>query len=220
MNSQRTSIVLKRNSSPSSARSRGLLLLTGILNFTGVADAALLAHEPFTNAPGTAIIGSADGFGFSGAWQNYSSSQGTATNTSAGLSYTDGLGRVLVADGGAGFFQGLTTANNSMQPIRLFNFSRGTNGSGDGTTWISLLVVRQGPTVVGNNPYPRGANLPHDLNTGNLQKIAIGSSTGAATNISHPHRWRCCADCPVHRESASEPHGHARTSRRVQRRRA
>ena len=146
------------------------------------AHAALLAHEPFTNTPGTAIIGSADGFGFSGAWQNYSSSQGTATNTTAGLSYTDGLGRVLVGSGGAGFFQGLTTANNSMQPIRVFNFSRGTNGTDGVTTWISFLVVRQGPTVAGNNPYPRGANLPHDLNTGNVQKLAIGNSSGAATN--------------------------------------
>ena len=141
--------------------------------------AAILAYEPFTNAPGTELIGSADGLGFNGAWQNYSSSQGTATNTSSSLNYTDGLGRVLVTSGGAGFFQGLTTANNSMQPIRLFNFSRGTDGT---TTWISFLAVRQGPTVAGNNPYPRGANLPHDLNSGNVQKLAIGNSTGAATN--------------------------------------
>ena len=158
------------------------VVTTFLLLTTAASHAALLAHEPFTNAPGTAIIGSADGFGFNGAWQNYSSSQGTATNTAAGLSYTDGLGRVLVADGGAGFFQGLTTANNSMQPIRLFNSSRGTNGTDGVTTWISFLIVRQGPTVAGNNPYPRGANLPHDLNTGNLQKIAFGNSTGAATN--------------------------------------
>jgi pectate lyase len=153
-----------------------------LLGSPGVSRAALLAYEPFTNAPGTALIGSSDGFGFSGAWQNYSSSQGTATNTATGLSYTDGLNRQLVTHGGAGFFQGLTTANNSMQPIRVFDFSRGTNGADGTTTWISFLAVRQGPTVAGNNPYPRGANLPHDLNTGNVQKLAIGNSTGAATN--------------------------------------
>ncbi len=153
----------------------------GIL-LTTTTRAALLAHEPFTNAPGTAIIGSADGFGFSGAWQNYSSSAGVATNTAAGLSYTDGLGRVLVGSGGAGFFQGLTSANTSMQPIRVFNFSRGTNGIDGVTTWISFVAVRQGPVNSGNNPYARGANLPHDLNTGNIQKLAIGNSSGAATN--------------------------------------
>ncbi len=158
-----------------------MTLTIGVLScFT--ARAALLAHEPFTNAPGTAIIGSADGFGFSGAWQNYSSSAGVATNTSAGLSYTDGLGRVLVGSGGAGFFQGLTSANTSMQPIRVFNFSRGTNGIDGVTTWISFVAVRQGPVNSGNNPYARGANLPHDLNTGNIQKLAIGNSSGAATN--------------------------------------
>jgi len=43
-------------------------------------------------------------------------------------------------------------------------------------------ATRQGPTVAGNNPYPRGANLPHDLNSGNVQKLAIGNSSGAATN--------------------------------------
>ena len=158
------------------------LALASVALCCGNARAALLAYEPFTNASGTAIIGSAAGHGFSGAWQNYSSSQGTATNTATGLNYTDSLSRALVTEGGAGFFQGLTTANNSMQPIRLFNFSRGTNGTDGVTTWISFLAVRQGPVNSGNNPYARGANLPHDLNAGNLQKLAIGNSSGAATN--------------------------------------
>jgi len=161
---------------------RGSVFAVIVLLCAKSASAALLAYEPFTNTPGTALIGSADGFGFNGAWQNYSSSQGTATNTAAGLNYVDTLNRQLVTSGGAGFFQGLTTANNSMQPIRLFSFSRGTNGVDGVTTWISFLAVRQGPTVAGDNPYPRGANVPHDLNSGNLQKLAIGNSTGAATN--------------------------------------
>lgn len=163
------------------------LLLTALGGATLIAQpgriqAALLAYEPFTNAPGTALIGSAAGFGFDGAWQNYSSSQGVATNTATSLDYTDALNRQLATSGGAGFFQGLTSANNSMQPIRLFSFSRGTNGTDGVTTWISFVAVRQGPSIAGNNPYPRGANIPHDLNTGNLQKLAIGNSSGAATN--------------------------------------
>src|SRR5215831_8814092 len=73
------------------------------------ARAALLAYEPFTNAPGTAIIGSSDGFGFNGAWQA-NSSGGVATNTAYALAYTDAASNQLVTAGGAGFFQGLTTA--------------------------------------------------------------------------------------------------------------
>jgi len=171
----------------SNIRVLNLLCVTSLLVWIQLlapltARAALLAHEPFTNSPGTAIIDSVDGFGFNGAWQNYQSSAGVATNTADGLSYTDGLGRQLITSGGAGFFQGLTTANTSMQPIRLFNFSRGTNGTDGVTTWISFLAVRQGPVNSGNNIFARGANVPHDLNSGNVQKLAIGNSSGAATN--------------------------------------
>ena len=165
------------------AKNLGLLtvvVLTALL--PGQARAALLAYEPFTNTPGTAIIGSSDGSGFSDSWQS-NSSQGTATNTSGGLSYTDSAGHVLLTAGGAGFFQGLTTANSSMQPFRLFNFSRGTNGTDGGTTWISFLVARQGPTgTLAGNPYGRGANVDHDLNAGALQKLAVGNSSGVGSN--------------------------------------
>jgi hypothetical protein len=62
----------------------------------------------------------------------------------------------------------------------LFNFSRGTNGTDGVTTWISFLVARQGPLgTLAGNPYGRGANVPHDLNTGALQKLAIGNGSGA-----------------------------------------
>ena len=144
------------------------------------ARAALLAYEPFTNTVGTAIIGSSGGTNFSGPWQT-NNSGGVATNTASGLSYTDAASNSLVTLGGAGFFQGLTTANTSMQPIRPFNFSRGTNGTDGGTTWISFLIVRQGP-VNGSvtNGWLRGANVPHDLGVSN--KLAIGNSSGAATN--------------------------------------
>jgi pectate lyase len=144
--------------------------------------ATLLAHEPFTNSVGAAVIGSDTGHGFNGAWQA-NNSQGTATNTGFGLSYTDAGSNSLVTAGGAGFFQGLTSANNSMQPIRLFNFSRGTNGIDNTTTWISFLVARHGPTgTLSGNPYGRGANVPHDLNAENLQKLAIGNGSNAGSN--------------------------------------
>jgi len=158
-------------------------LLAGVLSLMAVTvHAALLAYEPCTNATGANLIGSADGLGFNGGWQSNNSS-GVATNTGHGLGYTDGASNTLVTVGGAGFFQGLTTANNSMQPIRLFNSGRGTNGVDGVTTWISLLVARQGPTgTLSGNPYGRGANLPHDLDTGAIQKLAIGNSSGSGSN--------------------------------------
>lgn len=152
------------------------------LAMPNVGQAALLAYEPFTNASGTAVIGAASGVGFNGSWQSNGSS-GTATNTSYGLGYSDAASNTLATVGGAGFFQGLTTANSSMQPIRLFNFSRGTNGADGTSTWISFLIARQGPTgTLAGNLYGRGANVPHDLNTGALQKLAIGNGSGAASN--------------------------------------
>jgi rhamnogalacturonyl hydrolase YesR len=165
-------------------KSRFCLLATCLLAMAAGMPAtrgALLAYEPFTNASGTAIIGTADGFGFSAAWQANSSS-GVATNTGYGFSYTDAAGNTLVTAGGAGFFQGLTTATAAMQPTRYFTFASGTNGTDGTTTWISFLVVRQGPAVSGSNPYPRGANVCHDINTGAIQKLAVGNSTSAATN--------------------------------------
>jgi pectate lyase len=144
------------------------------------AHAALLAYEPFTNAPGGAVIGSVGGSGFNGAWQA-NNSFGIATNTGSGLGYSDASANTLVTLGGAAFFQGLTSANSNMQPVRPFLFSRGTNGTDGGSTWVSFLVVRQGPTgTLAGNPYGRGANVPHDL--GSAQKLAIGNSSGATTN--------------------------------------
>jgi pectate lyase len=159
----------------------GVTLMAVTISDSGL-RAALLGYEPFTNAVSAEIIGAASGYGFAGAWQG-NSSQGTATNTGFGLRYADVANNQLITTGGAGFFQGLTTANNNMQPIRLFDFSRGTNGTDNTTTWISFLIARQGPTgTLSGNPYGRGANVPHDLNAENLQKLAVGNGSGATSN--------------------------------------
>lgn len=160
----------------------GALAVAGPLLNPSSTHAALLAWESFTNMPGTLIIGSGSGAGFSGVWQA-NNSAGVATNTSYGLTYTDAASNSLLTAGGAACFQGLTTANTSMQPYRRFGFSRGTNGVDATTTWISFIVVRQGPTgTLAGNPYGRGANVAHDLNAGALQKLAVGNSSGATTN--------------------------------------
>ena len=170
-----------------------LASVTTLALFTATrSQAALLAYEPFTNTVGANIIGSAGGGGFNGAWGTITAG-GVATNTDFTLTYTDGGGRTLVTDGGgsvhgAGFFQGLSTANTVMAPYRQFNFSRGTNGTDNTVTWISFLAIRTGATNGGANPWARGANLAHDFSTNDAasttyaQKLAIGNGSGAATN--------------------------------------
>jgi hypothetical protein len=117
------------------------------------------------------------------------------------LGYKDGAGNTLLVDSGGGagsvFMQGATGGNSNFQPSRAFNFSRGTNnlsgingvtGHADGVfTWVSFLMIRQGPTgTLAGNPYGRGVNVPLDLTnmTGGavLQKVALGNSSGAAQN--------------------------------------
>lgn len=142
----------------------------------------LLAYEPFTNALGANVLGSSGGFGFSSSWQT-NSSVGVATNTGYALGYTDAASNTLASAGGAAFFQGATATSGAMQPIRRFDFSRGTNGVDGATTWISFLVWRRGPTgTLAGNPFGRGANVPHDLDSGSLQKLAVGNSSGATSN--------------------------------------
>jgi hypothetical protein len=168
-----------------------LMSLALSLGFAPRASAGLLAYEPFANAAGTTIIGSSDGFGFSSAWVNYSTSTGIDTNTSYGLSYTDGSGNSLTTSGGAGFFQGSTTANASMQPIRVLSFATGTNSGSiktDGSSiWISFLIARSGPTgTLAGNPYGRGVNLGLDVSNGVttavVQHLATGGSSAAPQN--------------------------------------
>ena len=165
--------------------SRACIFIAGAaFSLTSISRAALLAYEPFTNAIGTAIIGSGGGLGFTNVWQS-NGSAGVATNTSFSLGYTDAAGHTLVTAPGAGFFQGPTGAAGAMQPNRQFNFAIATNGEA-ATNWISFLIVRQGPTngAVGN-PYPRGVNVTFDYPTssgGANQRIGIGNSSAAATN--------------------------------------
>lgn len=99
--------------------------------------------------------------GFNGAWQNYQTSQGTANNTAAGLSYTDGLGRVLVADGGAGTFSNAQT----IQPgVKFFRVRTAGNR-------IELLAyLRETPYLnFINQPYgdaDRGRFISREFQTG------------------------------------------------------
>jgi len=167
-----------------------VLTITATVALIAVADsarAALLAYEPFDNPVGTAIIGSSSpgSFGWGTAWVDYRAAAGTtATNLGYSLGYSDGVNS-LVTLGGAGFFQGRTTAAGDLQPMRLLPTVRGTNDINE-VSWISFLSLRQGPTTTLANPYGRGANLAHDLtnyaSTSLIQRLAVGGSSGAPSN--------------------------------------
>lgn len=152
--------------------------------------ANLLAYDPFDGSDGTTVLGSSGGFGFSQTWNNsnFTDTQtplATGYFTNWNLNYSDSFGNVLLTSSGSAFFQGGTTANNSWQGTRVFNFSRGTNGTDGVWTWISMLTVRTGPenTPTGNrNAYNRGVNIVHDMNNGNFQKIGVGNGSNATTN--------------------------------------
>ncbi|MFM2081530.1 MAG: hypothetical protein RL380_221 [Verrucomicrobiota bacterium] len=170
-----------------------LFLACALALIAARSHAALLAYEPFTNAVGANIVGAGGGLGFNGVWGVISTGS-ASTNTGFSLNYTDSGGRTLVTDGGgsvhgAGYFQGLTSANTSAQPYRQFNFSRGTNGTDNTSTWISFMAIRLGATNGGANPWARGANLTHDFSTNDAasttyaQKLAVGNGSGAATNV-------------------------------------
>jgi len=152
------------------------------------ARASLLAYEGFDYAAGANIIGSSGGFGFGNAWQLNGSGASTSLSVSGSLGYIDGTGHAVFATGNSALFSGIDNGNTA-QPNRDFAFTRGTNGVDGGSTWVSMLVRRSGVTTnnlaVPGNPYPRGANvsLYNTFNsTNNNEKLAIGNSSGAASN--------------------------------------
>lgn len=152
------------------------------------ANAALLAYEPFSGTEGANIIGSGGGSGFSEVWQDNGSATaigqgGSAVYSSFGLGYVDAFGNVLQTSGGSGYFQGSPTASAAVQPNRAFDF---TQGLSDGTTWISLIMVRQGPTgTLPLNPFGRGVNVTFDYPTssgGANQRVGVGNGSNAGSN--------------------------------------
>jgi len=98
----------------------------------------------------------------------------------------------LVTVGGSLFLQGSITNSPDVatQPNRLLSYSRGTNAGGTDstTTWVSFLVLRQGPTTnnpsVPNNPYPRSANVSlYNSGPPNTEKLAMGNTALTTSNV-------------------------------------
>jgi hypothetical protein len=171
-----------------SCAAKVVLIVLGLFLFAPASRAALLSYEGFDYPSGSSIVGQNGGIGFTQPWQ-LNSSQGVFTNQGFSLAYTDPQSNRLLTIGGSLLIQGLTNGDFAAQPNRLLSYSRGTNTSGtDGvSTWISFLVVRQGPTTnsVTNvfNPYPRSANLSLYNNVpSNTEKLAMGNTALTPSN--------------------------------------
>jgi hypothetical protein len=176
---------ITRRNGPTSGTLRVVGVLFGVATAfaltTQTARAFLLAYEGFDYAAGSSFLGGIGGFGFANAWQtNNANSAGTSSIAVSGsLGYTDSTGHVLYTSGNSALFSGSTTANNSATPNRNFVFQRGTNST-DSTTWMSMLVWRQGQATTNANPYGRGAAVTF-YNTG-AERFGVGMNSNVPTN--------------------------------------
>ncbi len=161
--------------------------------FCNVAQATLIAYEPFNYAAGGAVLGQNGGVGWTGAWT--SPRPGGAGNTPAGsntimagsLSAPVGLTTV----GNRAQFTGFVGSTGTMDGLnRPFPNIAGADGT---TTWVSFLGQRLGeiqdPPLVGTNPYPRGANVSFFDSEGLTddsgvpdERFGIGNSSNATGN--------------------------------------
>lgn len=133
-----------------------------------------LAYEGFDYPAGTDLSGQSGGEGWVTAWSTAPGDTATAVS----VSYADSQGNQLVTAGNRGFYTG---QGGTSQPFREFataGAGRGTDGT---TTWISLLIQRSGPTVEGDNIYPRGANVA--FFDGATERFGIGNPSGALDNF-------------------------------------
>jgi hypothetical protein len=138
-------------------------------------------YEGYDYPAGNISTNLAGGTGWAGAW--IPDVEGPATNhvvSAAGLSYTDASGNVLMTTGGKAFYSATNLASGDIRSFRDFAAPR-TNG----TTWVSFMGRRLGPTTnntgTPNNPYPRAANL--SFYEGGSERFAIGNGSGAVSNL-------------------------------------
>jgi subtilisin-like proprotein convertase family protein len=97
------------------------------------------------------------------------------------MEYVDATGKGLKTTPGSVLYTA-TTNNMASGDVRSFrNFNPRTNG----TSWISFIGQRMGPTITNtgtpNNIYPRAANL--SFYEGGTERFAIGNGSGAVSNL-------------------------------------
>jgi subtilisin-like proprotein convertase family protein len=148
------------------------------------ARAQALAYEGYEYPTGTTISTNQNGgTGWTAGWTPDVETPTNHIVMAPGLEYGDGV-LALVTSPGSVFY----TANSNNVPsggnVQSFRTIAG-GVRNTGTTWISFIGQRMGPTVTNtgtpNNRYPRAANI--SFFEGTSERFAIGNGTAAVSNL-------------------------------------
>lgn len=167
---------------PKSKQLLPLAGLTCLLAIQPIAQAALIAYEGFTNAPGD-IVGMDGGIGWAEPWNTNSNPGGASEVVAGSLTYTDTLGNTLTVAGNKFYNHGLS---GNAQPGRNMSTLLGaTNLTENTTVWLSFLGQRIGARGPGTaNSYERGANLSlfhtNDADLFLLERLNVGENSGTS----------------------------------------
>ena len=143
-----------------------------------------LSYEGFDYAAGVDLSGQNGGFGWITEWGGNSGGVTVPGNTpgdtaqEGSLTYVDANGNQLVTTGNSALYSGETGTSQPFRDFALTGEGRGLDGT---TTWISLLIQRDGATVDAANPYPRGANIA--FFDGGSERFGIGNPSGSPDNF-------------------------------------
>jgi hypothetical protein len=162
---------------PATARYQFFRARTGA---SGPQPAPAPVYEGYGYSAGTFISTNENGgTGFTASWTPDGETPTNHVVMARGLEYGDGTGRSLVTTPGSVLYTANGVTNGDVRSFRAFGPR--TNG----TTWISFIAQRMGPTVTNaatpNNLYPRAANL--SFYEGDTERFAIGNGSGAVSNL-------------------------------------
>lgn len=148
------------------------------------------AYEGYGYPAGTLIgTNTSGGTGWTAAWRPDAETPTNHTVLSPGLEYSDASGRGLITTPGSAFYTATTNNMPTGGDVRSFRILSGGVRS-NGTSWISFIGQRMGPTVTNtgtpNNLFPRAANLSFYEGTATAdgtERFAIGNGSGAVSNL-------------------------------------
>ncbi len=141
-------------------------------------NASLIAYEGFSYPSNTDLSLQNGGYGWGSSWSDVIGDTVVAGGTNGSLGYRDALGNSLLTSGNTFDYSAAAVPSGDSRTFRDLSVTRGADYT---TTWLSFLAVRVGPpTNLTSNPYPSAANI--SLYNGNTEILAIGTSSGAASN--------------------------------------
>jgi hypothetical protein len=146
------------------------------------ARAQALAYEGYDYPAGTTISTNENGgIGWAGAWVPDVETPEKHVVLPTSLEYGDGALALVTSPGSVFYTATNVPAGGNVQSFR--TIAGGVRNTG--TTWISFIGQRMGPTVTNtgtpNNPYPRAANV--SFFEGTSERFAVGNGSGAVSNL-------------------------------------